>query len=232
MVKINQIRAARGLLGWHQKDLARMAGISELSVVNIENGKTKPHQNTLDRIIGAFELAGVGFTPTKVEMKDTSFTVLSGDGWYLRMLEDIERTIQMLPEGTPKEDILFYAKGTRASDQSLERIRALLKKGLTARYFIKEGDTFLQDDISRYRYIPAAHYHDILVHCYGDKIAIINLVEGAGGDHGAVHIFRNAALASVVRNIGNMLWEILPQPKASTAEEKDLYRPEAGKQNG
>lgn len=61
-VHVNQIRAARGLLGWSQKELAKRSGISDVSIINYEKGKRSPHQNTMDKIIRAFELGGVDFT--------------------------------------------------------------------------------------------------------------------------------------------------------------------------
>jgi transcriptional regulator with XRE-family HTH domain len=39
MVTIEQIRAARGYLGWNQRDLAAKAGISPASVKAYEGGK-------------------------------------------------------------------------------------------------------------------------------------------------------------------------------------------------
>ena len=57
-VRVNQIRAARALLGWSQKDLAERSDISEVSIVNLEKEKAVPHQSTVDKILNAFELAG------------------------------------------------------------------------------------------------------------------------------------------------------------------------------
>ena len=220
MIKINQIRAARGLLGWHQKDLARAAGLSELSVINFENNKTTPHQGTLDKIAAAFELAGVGFTPNRVEMKENSFTVLSGEGWYLRMLEDIKRTFDMMPSNAEKEEIIFYADERRNNPEDLEKARLLQKKGVKSRFFIEEGNTYIPGDLSRYRYLPKEHYNNNgPVHCYGDKVAFIKQTR----DRGEVHILRNALLSTVILNLANLLWDQLPQPTGTTVPKKDRY---------
>ena len=45
-----QSRAARGLLRWTQADLARAAGVSQLTVRNFEAEKTSPTRATLDVI--------------------------------------------------------------------------------------------------------------------------------------------------------------------------------------
>jgi predicted transcriptional regulator len=57
----SQCRAARGLLGWSQQDLAAKAGVSQLTVHQLEAGLTQPRRATLDVVRRAFENAGVDF---------------------------------------------------------------------------------------------------------------------------------------------------------------------------
>jgi transcriptional regulator with XRE-family HTH domain len=57
----SQCRAARGLLGWNQEDLATRAGVSQVTVHQLEAGSTQPRRATLDVIRRAFENAGVEF---------------------------------------------------------------------------------------------------------------------------------------------------------------------------
>jgi predicted transcriptional regulator len=57
----SQCRAARGLLGWNQQDLAAKAGVSQLTVHQLEAGSTRPRRATLDVVRRAFEEAGVDF---------------------------------------------------------------------------------------------------------------------------------------------------------------------------
>jgi transcriptional regulator with XRE-family HTH domain len=61
MIAAMQSRAARGLLRWTQRDLAREAGVSMLTVRNYEAEKTSPTRATLDVIQRAFERHGVEF---------------------------------------------------------------------------------------------------------------------------------------------------------------------------
>jgi transcriptional regulator with XRE-family HTH domain len=61
MITAAQIRAARALLGWKQTDLAQRAGVSEISIKNIERGATDPRVSTLSAIQKAFEDGGVIF---------------------------------------------------------------------------------------------------------------------------------------------------------------------------
>jgi DNA-binding XRE family transcriptional regulator len=61
MIKPSQCRAARGLLEWSQQDLATTAGVSQVTVHQLEAGSTQPRRATLDVIRRAFENAGVEF---------------------------------------------------------------------------------------------------------------------------------------------------------------------------
>lgn len=61
MISPAQMRAARALLGWKQTDLAVAAGVSEMSVKNIEREAASPREATLAKLRGALEAAGVIF---------------------------------------------------------------------------------------------------------------------------------------------------------------------------
>ena len=61
MITREQIRAARGLLGWTQAELAKAAGLSEVAVKNLERGRTDPRVSTLTAIQEAFDRAGLVF---------------------------------------------------------------------------------------------------------------------------------------------------------------------------
>jgi predicted transcriptional regulator len=61
MISPAQIRAARAMIGWKQTDLASAAGISEMSIKNIERGTTDPRSSTVQAIQTALEKAGVVF---------------------------------------------------------------------------------------------------------------------------------------------------------------------------
>lgn len=61
MISPAQIRAARALLGWKQTDLAAASGVSEVSIKNIERGKTDARSSTMAKIENAIAEAGVMF---------------------------------------------------------------------------------------------------------------------------------------------------------------------------
>ena len=56
-----QCRAARGLIGWNQHELAEKAGVGIVTVHQLEAGLSRPRRATLDVIRRALEAAGVEF---------------------------------------------------------------------------------------------------------------------------------------------------------------------------
>jgi transcriptional regulator with XRE-family HTH domain len=62
MFTAGQCRAARGLLGWSQEELARRAGVGIVTVYQLEAGISQPRRATLDVIRRSFEVAGIELT--------------------------------------------------------------------------------------------------------------------------------------------------------------------------
>ncbi len=62
MISVEQLRAARGLLGWSQSQLADRAGLSLPTVKRVETGKG-PHvsDEARQKLKNALEAAGVVF---------------------------------------------------------------------------------------------------------------------------------------------------------------------------
>ena len=61
MISPGQCRAARGLLGWSQQELAKIARVGVVTVHQLENGLSQPRRATLEVIRRAFEAAGIEF---------------------------------------------------------------------------------------------------------------------------------------------------------------------------
>ncbi len=57
-----QVKAARGLLGWTQDTLAGETGVSRTTIAHFETGKNRPSALSVSMIRRALEAAGVEFT--------------------------------------------------------------------------------------------------------------------------------------------------------------------------
>jgi transcriptional regulator with XRE-family HTH domain len=60
-VTAGQIRAARGLIGWSQDELATQSKIGRATIADFESGKRQPYEATLSALRLALETAGVEF---------------------------------------------------------------------------------------------------------------------------------------------------------------------------
>jgi transcriptional regulator with XRE-family HTH domain len=60
-----QIRAARGLLGWSQTELAKKAGVAHMTIRRFEahEGPVSGNISSLTRVQDALEKAGIQFIP-------------------------------------------------------------------------------------------------------------------------------------------------------------------------
>ncbi|EFI32728.1 transcriptional regulator, XRE family [Desulfonatronospira thiodismutans ASO3-1] len=61
MITPAQIRAARGLLRWSQKDLSKKSGVSLRAVNRVESEECDPRMSTLKALEYTLEQAGVVF---------------------------------------------------------------------------------------------------------------------------------------------------------------------------
>ena len=61
MITPRQIKAARGLLGWSQQELADKAIVSLNAVNRLERGQVDPRASTLSAVEKALNRAGVEF---------------------------------------------------------------------------------------------------------------------------------------------------------------------------
>jgi transcriptional regulator with XRE-family HTH domain len=62
-ISSEQVRAARALIRWEQKDLAEASGVSLPSIKRLElqKGPLAAHGKTHDALVAAFQRAGVTF---------------------------------------------------------------------------------------------------------------------------------------------------------------------------
>ena len=90
-----QIRAARGLLGWKMEDLADKAGLTRITIRQIENDLVQPQEKTLAKIYAVFDKFGVEFLPDegmRIRKQDTR--TYSGKAGYRQLLDHIYETLK------------------------------------------------------------------------------------------------------------------------------------------
>lgn len=212
-----RIRAARALLDWTQDRLAMAAGLSALSVSNIEKGAQDPSARTLDKIRRALEAGGIAFTERGLERRDTAvYEIGGGPDWWVRVLDDARASL----EGAPGAEILFLFSDDRESPPEVNaRLRAMRASGIGVRQIVCAGNTHLLGSESEYRWVPAEYFKNRVTLVYGDKTAI------CAEDNTKAVIVKDAGLAETWRNLFEMLWRgvSLSKPDRSTANEEDRF---------
>lgn len=202
------IRAAREAVGWSQGILAKRAGISQATISSLEGSAGRDGQvSTLAAIENAFASAGVFFTPNGIEWRTGSTYTISGPGWWLRVLDDVEET---LSKGG--EVVLLFADDRESSPEVVSKWRELRSAGVRMRKFIREDNRFLLGPVDEYRWMPKDKFENRITLLYGDKIAV------CAEDNSKAVVIKDQGLALSWRCVVDVLWGALEQPDRSIAD--------------
>ncbi len=211
LINADQIRAARALKNWSQADLARRVDMATPSIGNIEAGKHNPTRQTQDAIQDAFENEGVEFIEGGVRKKQDLIRIYEGDDCYLKLLDDVYYTLKNIES----PELLISCADDRVSPPPVnEAYRRMRKMGVKMRQLVEEGNTYLMGPVDEYRYVPKDFFINRVMVIYGEKVALVLDQETK------IVIFRDEIMAYVQRNLFNLLWITLPQPKESRADER------------
>lgn len=210
-ITADQIRAARALKNWSQADLAERVDMATPSIGNIESGKHNPTPQTQAAIIEAFEDAGIEFIDGGVRKKPDLITIFEGEDCYLKLLDDVFHTLK----GKKDAELLISCSDDQKSPASVnDSYRRIRKANIAMRQLIEDGNTYLMGATTEYRFLPKSHFINRVLVIYGKKVAVML------DNETKVMVLQDEVMAEVQRNIFNLLWETLPQPKETTAHER------------
>ncbi|WP_297766564.1 helix-turn-helix domain-containing protein [uncultured Muriicola sp.] len=203
MPTIEQIRAARALIGWSQKDLADHSNLSQTGIARIENGTNKPNSSTIMRITGAFEAMGINFIQGGVQKVQDTLIVSEGDDCLRRLQDDIFHTLKPqkgevlllgIDEITPEEKENY--------DYTLMHIERLQNAGISERIIVREDKQEFIAPKSWYRKVSQNYFSPHTVFIYDTKIAL-----ALRQPHNKVLLLDNPFFSESMRNFFNMLWD-------------------------
>lgn len=158
-VTVEQIKAARALLRWTQKDLARHAGLNESQIQAFEAKRTHSLE-VLEAICKAFALQGLDFSDGGVVPSKVSSYALDS---YLDVLHDISAS---MPGGG---EILRYCADDGWSLEMTHEIRQMREGGIKERLIVSEENRAMSG--SNIRKIPAAYFFSTEIIVYLNKVA-------------------------------------------------------------
>lgn len=216
-----QIRAARALLDWDAADLAARVGIRRETVLSVENGLAVPRAATMDKIIHAFNDAGVDFLDNSgVRNKLKNFEVLEGHSGFTRFYEIVfdhisKRGGDICVGGVDEK---LFSKYRPNAEAHREQMAKLIKKGVAfnMRIIVREGDyNFTATKYAAYRWAPKEYFSPTSFYVFGDYLALISFEADPAP---LVLLMQAGSFAEAYRQSFNFAWvnSIDPPPKNAT----------------
>lgn len=215
MPTIEQIRAARALIGWSQKDLADHSGLSQTGIARIENGTNKPNSSTISRITDAFDKADIAFIgDSGVRKRTNEVRILRGKNAMSDFLDDVyEVSAAYGTVDNPTEVFLSNVvhqnwvkwMGEERWREHTER----MTKGrniMDVRIIIKEGDrNFPASAYSKYKWIEEKFFNEKSFYSYHDRLAFLDF----GEDELTISIMKQPDFARGYRDLFLIAWNTL-----------------------
>ena len=162
-ISIEQIKAARALLKWNQKNLATHAGLNDDQIHSFESGRTHSLE-VLEAIHRAFTANGIDFVDGGVAPRRVSSYILNS---YVDLLDDIARS---LPDGG--EVLKHCVDDRRSTPDVIERVSTMRRTGIRERLTIADGNDYITGNAKDYRQIPADYFASSeVVIIYLNKVA-------------------------------------------------------------
>lgn len=180
-IQPEQIRAARAMLDWSQQDLADAAGVSKDTVKNYELANNKPNTQTLTRIIGALQVAGIEFLSDGLRISRQSIKSLEGIEGLKNFMDDVHKVARDIGGSI----CLFSTNPQNWLDRLGEdwctfHYKRMLdvKDNFHMRAITNEGNAdLIGKGFIDYRWFRDSMPDDKTFYCYGDKLALLDFSE-------------------------------------------------------
>jgi transcriptional regulator with XRE-family HTH domain len=213
MPTIEQIRAARALIGWSQGELAEEAGLSQTGIARIENGTNQPNSSTIAKITAAFDKADIEFIgESGVKKRVGEVKILRGSQGFSQFLDDVYETAIL--KGTIEKPLPVYLSNVVHENwikwlgrEKWEAHAARMLKNqkvMDVRIIVKEGDrNFPAKAYGSYKWFPEQMFSSKSFYSYDDRLAFLNFTE-----HDCeVMLMRQMDFAKGYRNLFRVAWE-------------------------
>jgi transcriptional regulator with XRE-family HTH domain len=218
MPTIEQIRAARALLGWSQHDLAEKADLSQTGIARIENGTNQPNTKTIEKIKAAFDIADIEFIGSSgVKKRTDEIKILKGAEGLRELVEDIYVCTKHAIETTNQKEALVYLYNARPEnwhkwlgkdwwDMHAKRMSVFGNK--VQRIIASENNNyFISDAFSEHRGFPENLFNDQSIYAYENKLAFVTF-----GDDVSIKILKNKEFCDGFKVLFNIAWEHVAKP--------------------
>ena len=174
-ITIEQIKAARALLQWNQKELAARAGLNDDQVHSFESGRTRSLE-VLESIHRALTAHGLDFVDGGVVRRKHEIKVLQGQKGFWDFYDDIYETIKR--EGGDilvhnVDEVLFVKWLGEKLHPHIGRMGKLAN--FKQKIIIREGDMNFVVNLpaTQYRWAPKGEFSPTPFYLYGTKLAMM-----------------------------------------------------------
>lgn len=205
-ITIEQIKAARALLKWTQKELAEHAGLHDDQVHSFEAGRTRS-LDVLEAIHKTFLKHGLAFIDDGVVRRKYEIRSLHGQQGFWDFYDDIYET--MRDHGgdifVHNVDESLFVKWLTQPFWKKHSARMKKLRKFDQKIIIREGDTnFVADfESTQYRWASARDFTPTPFYLYGPKLAMIVFAENTVD----VFIIDQPDITKSYRDLFMIAWE-------------------------
>ena len=208
MPTIDQIRAARALIGWSQGDLAKHSGLSQTGIARIENGTNHPNSTTIEKITAAFDAADVEFIDNNgVKKRSGEVRTLSDIQGFKTLMDDVYEVAKdqggdiCLYNAKPENwNKLLGKEWYKMHSDRMSKISNNYKFIVS----VNEGEQeFIGKDFVEYRWFPKEIFNEQSFYAYGDRLAFLNFNDG----NVQISILKNKDFADGFRALFKVAWK-------------------------
>lgn len=211
LITADQIRAARALKNWSQTDLAERTGLAVPTIANIELGKQVPGKNTIEKIIDAFKIGEISFTPHGVEFDRNEIVTLSGWGKFKNLLIDVLHTMEDKP-AKEREFLAFSSDDSLTTEEEESLYEEMDKRGIIRKRIINNKAKMITDSLKATKEIDPKYFDEQgAIFLYDNKLAFYTAPHDERD--ATTTIITNERIASTFRKIYSFMWDNLPDSK-------------------
>ena len=222
MITGRQIRAARSLLEWDATDLASKAGLTRETVSKIENDSVQAREDTLGRILRAFNDNNIEFIGRiGVQIREDIVYNLDGINGFKKLMDDVYAAAcePSASDGTKPicisnvDDRLFMKHLGSYMLVHAQRMNDL--KNVIVRILVKELDLYEipGGHYIEYRWSPKQGAGNVPFYVYGDKLAILMLDET---QESKIIVIASTMVAKAYREQFEVLWQTSKAPERTS----------------
>ncbi len=209
MITITQIKAAMGMLGWTDGQVADKLGITTVTLRGVLTGKNKK-VGYITNLQSIFEIEGLEFIESNGvrERPSSSVQTLEGQEGYWQFYDDIYETIkkcggEILVSNVEEKHFKKWL-GEKKNSHTGRMIDLLDTKGYEFKILVREGDRDTPvTSYAEYRWMPKDQFSNIPFYVYGNKLAIIDFEE----KNVSVFIINNPRVTNAYKKQFNAIWD-------------------------